>query len=41
MHYPVTDNIAIERLPIKKAFDTEGFVQSLLLCTVHSEPTLQ
>lgn len=38
--YPVTDNSAIERLAVKKAFGKEGFLKCHMLCTVHSEQTL-
>lgn len=40
MNYPLTDNSAIERLAVKKAFGNEEFLKGHLLCTVHSERTL-
>lgn len=42
MQYPLTDNSAIEKAAVRKAFDTEdhSFVKCHLLCTVHSERTL-
>ena len=41
MHYPLTDNSAIEKAAVKKAFGEAGHVKQHLLCTVHSERTLQ
>jgi hypothetical protein len=40
MHYPLTDNSAIEKAAVKKAFGAEGHIKTHLLCTVHSERTL-
>jgi len=41
MEYPLTDNSAIEKAAVRKAFESEGHVKQHLLCTVHSERTLR
>lgn len=35
MQYPLTDNSAIEKAAVKKAFEREGQVKQHLLYTVH------
>lgn len=41
MEYPLTDNSAIEKAAVRKAFGGEGHIKQHLLCTVHSERTLR
>lgn len=41
MQYPLTDNSSIEKAAVRKAFEKEKHVKNHLLCTVHTEQTLQ
>lgn len=40
VQYPLTDNSAIERAAVRKAFGSTGYIKDHLLYTVHTERTL-
>lgn len=41
MQYPLTNDSSIEKEVVRKAFKKEEHVKNHLLCTVHTERTLQ
>lgn len=41
IQYPLTDNSAIEKAAVRRAFGSTGYIKNHLLYTVHTERTLQ